>query len=85
MRDLPIELEILRSGKCVFEGATRTSQMKRSIGELAACLFEETDFPAGVFLMTGTGIVPPDDFTLGPDDRVNITVGELSLTNPVTA
>jgi 2-dehydro-3-deoxy-D-arabinonate dehydratase len=46
-------------------------------------LGRELEFPAGVFLMTGTGIVPPDDFTLAPGDRVRIEVGELTLENEV--
>jgi 2-dehydro-3-deoxy-D-arabinonate dehydratase len=85
MIDLPIELEILRSGKCAFRGDTRTSQMKRSLEELVTWLFQETDFPSGVFLMTGTGIVPPDTLSLSPGDQVNITIGELTLNNPVGA
>jgi 2-dehydro-3-deoxy-D-arabinonate dehydratase len=85
MGDLQIELEIVRSGKCAFRGETCTSQMKRSLEELAAWLFRETDFAEGVFLMTGTGIVPPDGFSLSPGDQVNITIGELTLNNPVVA
>jgi len=52
--------------------------------ELAAYLFRELSFPAGAFLMTGTGIVPPDDFTLQLGDTVSITVESVgTLTNPV--
>ena len=46
-------------------------------------MFRELDFPQGVFLMTGTGIVPPDDFSLLPGDTVRITIGELTLENEV--
>jgi 2-dehydro-3-deoxy-D-arabinonate dehydratase len=57
--------------------------MKRSLEELVAYLGRELDFPQGVFLMTGTGVVPPDDFTLEPGDLVRITVGSLTLENQV--
>jgi 2-dehydro-3-deoxy-D-arabinonate dehydratase len=85
MGDLQIELEIIRSGECAFRGETCTSQMKRRLEELAAWLFKETDFAEGVFLMTGTGIVPPEAFSLSPGDQVNITIGELTLNNLVVA
>jgi 2-dehydro-3-deoxy-D-arabinonate dehydratase len=51
--------------------------------ELVDYLRRELDFPQGVFLMTGTGIVPPDDFSLAPGDLVRITIGELTLENEV--
>ena len=57
--------------------------MKRRLEELVAYLCRELDFPHGVFLMTGTGIVPGEDFTLQPGDQVSITVGELTLQNDV--
>ncbi len=63
MRDLSISLAILRGGVLVFSGETRTSQMKRGFEELVSYLFRELLFPKGAFLMTGTGIVPGDDFT----------------------
>lgn len=85
LRDLPIELLILRSGKTIFQGTTRTSQMNRSFEELIDFLFRELDFPTGVFLMTGTGIVPKDDFTLVSGDSVRIAIGELSLENQVAS
>lgn len=83
MRDLPITLEVRRAGDVVFAGDTRTSQMKRTLEEQADWLGRELNFPSGAFLMTGTGVVPPDDFTLQLGDLVQIGVGELSLTNPV--
>ena len=83
LRDLAIDLAVTRRGAAVFTGATRTSQLKRPLEELAAYLFRELDFPHGVFLMTGTGIVPPDDFSLLPGDTVRITIGELTLENEV--
>lgn len=83
LRDLPIRLDIARDGATVFVGETRTSQMKRAPAELADALYHDLDFPHGAFLMTGTGIVPPDTFTLKAGDRVTITVGELTLMNLV--
>ena len=60
-----------------------TSQMKRSPEELAAYLGKELAFPGGAFLMTGTGLVPEEDFTLGSGDLVAISVGDLALENEV--
>ena len=66
LRDLAIRLEVIRAGRSIFTGDTRTAQMKRPFEELVAYLCQELDFPRGVFLMTGTGIVPPQDFSLAP-------------------
>jgi 2-dehydro-3-deoxy-D-arabinonate dehydratase len=57
--------------------------MKRQLGELVDYLGRELDFPGGVFLMTGTGIVPPPAFSLQRGDRVRITIGTLILENEV--
>jgi 2-dehydro-3-deoxy-D-arabinonate dehydratase len=84
MRDLPIRMRILRGGESVFEGEIRTSEMKRPFEELAEYLGKELSFPVGAFLMTGTSLVPPDDFDLSPEDLVEISVGELTLENEVT-
>jgi 2-dehydro-3-deoxy-D-arabinonate dehydratase len=84
MRDLPIRMRILRGSEPVFEGEISTSQMKRPFEELAEYLGKELSFPAGAFLMTGTSLVPPDDFDLSPGDLVEISVGELTLENEVT-
>ena len=65
-----------RTATPIFTGDTRTSQLKRPLQELVDYLRKELDFPRGVFLMTGTGIVPPDDFSLAGGDRVRITIGE---------
>jgi len=81
--DLPISLSIARSGTEVFGGKARTSQMKRTPSELARYLFDELAFPAGAFLMTGTGIVPTQEFTLTSGDEVVVSVGELELRNTV--
>src|SRR5215213_3197233 len=83
MRDLRIVMEIRRTGETVFEGEVDTSQMKRSPEELAKYLGKELAFPVGAFLMTGTGIVPEDDFTLKVGDVVGISVGDLVLENEV--
>ena len=82
--ELRIRLRIRRGEGLVFEDETSTSQMKRSPQELADYLGRELAFPAGAFLMTGTGVVPDEDFTLEPGDRVEVSVGELLLENEVT-
>jgi len=83
LADLEIEMKIHRDNRCIFEGATRTSSMKRSFTELADYLFQEMSFPKGVLLMTGTGIIPKDDFSLASNDEVVIKVGQLELRNTV--
>ena len=83
MRDLRVSMEIRRSGETVFEDQLDTSQMKRSPEELAEYLGKELALPFGAFLMTGTGIVPEDDFTLRIGDVVGISVGDLFLQNEV--
>ncbi len=83
MRELEIRLSIRRDGETVFEESIGTSRMRRSPEELAAYLGRELSFPEGAFLMTGTGIVPGDGFTLKPGDRVEISVGDLVLENEV--
>src|SRR5680860_58433 len=82
--DTQIELEILRDGESVFSDQIAISQMKRKHAELVEFLFRECDFPNGCFLMTGTGIIPPDDFTLKVDDEVRITIDHIgTLVNVV--
>lgn len=83
LTDLTIKLEILRDGSTAFEGDTATSNMKRTFPDLAAYLCRELDFPHGVYLMTGTGIVPGDEFTLHSGDLIKITIGEMTLENTV--
>ena len=80
--DLPILLEIRRAGERIFHGEARTSSMKRTFTELVQFLTRKLDFPQGVFLMTGTGLVP-DDFTLQPEDLVTVQVGETRIENRV--
>ena len=73
LRSLPITIDILRDEKAAFHGETSITNMKRKFEELVGYLFKELEFPEGVFLMTGTGIVPPDTFTLQPGDVVRIS------------
>ncbi len=83
--DTKIELEIRRGGHLAYTGATTLANLKRTITELADFLYRECTFPAGCYLLTGTGIVPPDSFTLAPEDRVSITIDPIgTLTNTVT-
>jgi 2-dehydro-3-deoxy-D-arabinonate dehydratase len=82
--ETPIRIEIDRSGAAAFRGSTTLAEMKRPVLELAHYLFRENSFPLGVFLMTGTGVVPPDDFTLAPGDRIRITIDPIgTLENSV--
>ena len=79
-----IGLEIQRAESLVFEGQTTLAQLKRSPEELVEHLFRETTFPVGCLLMTGTGVVPPSDFTLQLQDRISITIdGVGTLSNTV--
>ena len=68
----------------MFTGETRVAQIKRSFTELVDYLFRSQQFPNGVVLLTGAGIVPPDAFTLAAGDVVAITIsGVGTLENPV--
>jgi 2-dehydro-3-deoxy-D-arabinonate dehydratase len=79
-----ITLQISRDGKTVFNDSIAISRMKRKHIELAAYLFMECSFPVGVYMMTGTGIVPGDGFTLTSGDEVIITIDNIgTLRNPV--
>lgn len=81
---LDIEMVIERDEEQVFSGTTSTAEMHRSLDDLVAWLHRGNTFPDGAFLMTGTGIVPPDDFTLHDGDLVRITIpGIGTLTNRV--
>jgi 2-dehydro-3-deoxy-D-arabinonate dehydratase len=82
--EITIALSIERGGRRVFEGATSIGQMARSFGDLIAWLARDNSFPQGVILLTGTGIVPGDDFTLTPDDTIRITISGIgTLANTV--
>ena len=81
---IDIQLEIRRSGQIASKDATKLSQMKRTPEELVAWLFRENELPNGAFLMTGTGIVPDDSFTLEDGDEVSIMITGIGrLTNPI--
>jgi 2-dehydro-3-deoxy-D-arabinonate dehydratase len=78
--DVTIKLAILRNGERVFEGKTDTGQIKRTLADLVEYLGRCKQFPNGAYLFTGTGIVPPDSFTLQAGDEVRIAIdpiGEL--------
>ena len=82
--DTEIAIEIIRDSNVVFNGATQINQIKRSFQELIDYLFRETTFPYGCLLMTGTGVVPPDEFTLQQLDEINITIQPIgTLSNTV--
>jgi len=79
-----IVLTIARSGEDVFRGDTNLGQMAREFEDLISWLCRENSFPRGAILLTGTGVVPPDDFTLKDGDVVSIEItGIGTLTNPV--
>ena len=81
---LAIQLVIERGGETLFRGETSTARMRRNVKELVDWLFRSNDFPNGVYLLTGTGIIPPDEFSLQADDTVHITIeGIGTLTNLV--
>ncbi len=85
--DEPFEIRLRifgLSGEELFSGETSTSRMKRSFGELVEFLVRDNPVPAGSVLLTGTGLVPPDDFTLEPVHVVEIEVPGIGiLSNPV--
>jgi 2-dehydro-3-deoxy-D-arabinonate dehydratase len=80
-----IHITIHRGGQKMFDDFTAISRMKRSLNELAGFLFRELDFEYGCYLMTGTCVVPPNNFTLQKGDIVNTTIDLIgTLTNIVT-
>jgi 2-dehydro-3-deoxy-D-arabinonate dehydratase len=79
-----IHLRIQRNGGTAFEGRTDVGQLNRTFDDLAGWLARDNSFPHGVLLLTGTGIVPGDDFTLLPGDMVTIAIDGIgTLSNPV--
>jgi len=74
-----ITLQIYRGGGIVFEGQTTVNQIKRSFEELVSYLYRSQTFPYGAVLLTGTGIVPGDNFSLQPDDEVRIEVNGIGV------
>lgn len=82
--EIDIEMRIQRGEDVVFEGKTSAGQMARSFDNLISWLGRESSFPKGVFLLTGTGIVPGSDFSLQPRDVVEISIAGIgTLINPV--
>jgi 2-dehydro-3-deoxy-D-arabinonate dehydratase len=83
-KDLTIDLAIRRGDEEVFTGTTSTKNLVRELQDLIDVLFVPNDFPDGVILATGTGIVPELDFALQADDVVEIAISEIgTLTNTV--
>ena len=83
-KEVEIRLEIERGGSPVFQGRTSVARMARRFDELIGWLGIDNRFPAGAVLLTGTGIVPPDEFTLQPGDNVAISIdGVGTLRNSV--
>ncbi len=72
-----ITMHILRNGRTEYLESISINQMKRKHQELVDYLFKEYEFPYGCFLMTGTGIVPPNDFTLQTNDEIRITIDSI--------
>lgn len=77
--DTLIQLDIIRDEQEAFSGTIAISQMKRGHDELASFLFRECSFPNGCYLMTGTGIVPPDTFTLASGDVIRISIDGIGV------
>jgi 2-dehydro-3-deoxy-D-arabinonate dehydratase len=83
-RSTAIELEIRRGEGVAFAGETKLSELKRAEKELVGFLMRDNSFPHGSYLLTGTGVVPPDEFTLEKGDEIRITIGPIgTLTNVV--
>jgi 2-dehydro-3-deoxy-D-arabinonate dehydratase len=83
--DTEIRLDIFRDGKQVFHECITIDQIKRSFDELISYLLKELSFPTGCYLMTGTGIIPKDEFSLVMNDEVRITISEIgTLINTVS-
>ncbi len=84
-RQWSVSITIHRTGATVFSGSTPVDRIKRGFRELAEWLFRSQTFPHGAILLTGTGIVPPDAFTLAAEDVVEIHISGIgTLTNPVS-
>jgi 2-dehydro-3-deoxy-D-arabinonate dehydratase len=79
-----ISLEIHRQSKSVFSDSIAVKQMKRNLEELASYVFKACSFPTGCLIMTGTGIVPPNNFTLQSGDEIRISIDAIgTLINTV--
>ena len=84
-RETEIALEIRRGGEVAFGGKTSLAQMKRGLQELVDWLFRDNSFPNGVILLTGTGVVPPDDFTLQSGDDIRIAIPPIGILHNTVA
>ena len=89
-RELPqaatvIAMQIHRGGETVFAGETQVSRIKRPLPSLAGFLYRDNEFPRGAYLMTGTGIVPPDSFTLARGDEIRITIEPVGTLRNIVA
>lgn len=79
-----ISIEINRNSEKVFDGNIGINQMKRTLEELVSFVYRECSFPYGCLIMTGTGIVPPNDFTLQSGDEIKISIDNIgTLINTV--
>lgn len=84
IRSWSIRVEIHRGSQNVFSGETSVGQIKRTFAELIGFLFRSQQFPDGAYLFTGTGVVPPESFTLEEGDRVRLEISGIGvLDNPV--
>ncbi len=84
-KETKIEIEIIRNQIAVFRGVTMVSQIKRNLEQLVSYLYRECSFPHGCFLMTGTGIIPPTNFTLQSKDEISISIDNIgTLVNRVS-
>ena len=82
--EIGIQLQVFRNTERVFHGETHIEQMARSFEDLIGWLGRDNSFPAGAILLTGTGIVPENDFTLLPGDRIDISIDGIgTLSAPV--
>jgi len=76
---MAITLRVIRGRRTAFQGETSLAQLKRSPASLAQWLYRECTFPHGCFILTGTGIVPPDEFTLRSGDEIRIGMDGLGV------
>jgi 2-dehydro-3-deoxy-D-arabinonate dehydratase len=73
-KNTEIRIQIVRGGRSAFDGNTTLTELKRDPKELASWLFRDNSFPDGAYLMTGTGVVPGDEFTLAHGDLIRISI-----------
>ncbi len=84
LADTMISIKINRNKQNVFEGSVGINQMKRTVEELVSFVYRECSFPHGCLIMTGTGVVPPNDFTLQSGDEIIIEIDHIgTLINTV--